>query len=90
MLGWGLASINYGAALWSYTIAQKSPLLLSMLLVLGGGGLRMLVMFCGIIIIMLKKSPWLPPFSTALLGCFVAYLFIEVAVVFKRGLLKQQ
>ena len=58
-----------------------------MLLVFGGGGLRMLLMTCGIFIIMFKKAEWMLPFSSALLICFVAYLIIEVGVIHRRGLL---
>jgi hypothetical protein len=87
LLGWSFASINFAAALWSYSIAQKSQLIPSMLLVFGGGGLRMLLMISGIFVVMLKKAEWMLPFSSALLICFVAYLIIEVGVIHRRGLL---
>lgn len=88
LLAWSLASLNFAAALWSFSVAQNSQLLPSMLLVFGGGGLRMLVMICGTIIVMLKKTEWLTPFATVLLVCFAAYLVIEVGVIHRRGLLR--
>ena len=37
LLGWSLASINFVAALWSFSVAQKSQLLPSMLWCSGVG-----------------------------------------------------
>ena len=89
LLGWSFASLNFAAALFSFSIAQKSQFIPSMLLVFGGGGLRMLLMVSGVFIIMFKKAEWMLPFSSALLICFVAYLIIEVGVIHRRGLLSE-
>ena len=89
LLGWSFASLNFAAALFSFSIAQKSRFIPSMLLVFGGGGLRMLLMVSGVFIIMFKKAEWMLPFTSALLICFVAYLIIEVGVIHRRGLLSE-
>lgn len=89
-LAWGLASINFVAALGSLQAAQQKALVPSMLLVFGGGGLRILVMIGSVVAIMFTKKEWLAPFCLVLLECFIIYLIIEVVVIYKRDLLHQR
>ncbi len=86
---WILATVNFIAALWSLTIAQNTEFTSSILLVFAGTGVRMIIMISSIVIIMLKKADWMLPFCTVLLECFILYLIIEIAVIYKRGLLQQ-
>lgn len=88
LTAWGLAAINFAAALRSLTLAQKVEPVRSMLLVFGGGGIRMLVMISAVIVVMIKKAEWMLPFCIVLLMCFVAFLIVEIVVIHKRGLLQ--
>ena len=90
VLAWGLASINFAAALGSLQVAQRKALVPSMLLVFGGSGLRILVMISSIVAIMFAKKEWMTPFCLVLLECFIIYLIIEVVVIYKRDLLHQR
>lgn len=85
---WGLASLNFAAALWSLTRAQRTEPVRSMLLVFGGGGIRMLLMTSAVIAVMVKKAEWMVPFCIALLTCFIAFLIVEIIIIHKRGLLQ--
>jgi len=86
LTAWGLASLNFAAALWSMTLAQKVAPIPSMLLVFGGGGFRMLLLISSVIAVMLKKAEWFLPFCIALLICFIPFLIVEIAVVYRQGL----
>ena len=90
ILAWMLASTNFVAALGSLKVAQKKALVPSMLLVFGGGALRILVMIGSIIIIMIKKKIWLVPFCVVLLTCFIIYLIIEVMVLYRQGMIQER
>lgn len=90
LLAWTLSSINFIAALWSLTLAQRKALIPSMVLVFGGGGLRMLIMIASIIVIMILKTQWMVPYCLMLLLGFVFYLIIEVAIIHKLGLLQDK
>jgi hypothetical protein len=90
ILAWMLASINFVAALGSLKVAQKKALVPSMLLVFGGGALRILVMISAIIIIMIKKEIWMVPFCIVLLTCFIIYLVIEVTVLYRQGITQER
>jgi len=89
VLAWGLAALNFSAALWSLTLAQRAELVRSMVLVFGGVGIRMLLMIVAVIAVMMKKADWMLPFCIMLLICFVAFLLVEIVVIHKRGLLQQ-
>ena len=88
LTAWGFASMNFAAALWSMTLAQKVELVPSMLLVFGGLGIRMLLMVSAVIVVMIKKAEWMLPFCIVLLICFVAFLIVEIGIIHKRGLLQ--
>jgi hypothetical protein len=90
ILAWVLASINFVAALGSLKVAQKKALVTSMLLVFGGGALRVLVMISSIIIIMINKKIWMVPFCIVLLTCFIIYLTIEVTILFRQGIIQER
>ncbi|MEE8400054.1 MAG: hypothetical protein V3S89_13670 [Desulfobacterales bacterium] len=90
LTAWVLAALNFAAALWSLTLAQKVEPIRSMLLVFGGGGIRMLVMISAVIVVMIKKAEWMQSFCFVLLMCFVAFLIVEIVVIHKRGLLQHQ
>ena len=90
ILAWMLASTNFVAALGSLKVAQKKALIPSMLLVFGGGALRVLVMISAIIIIMIKKEIWMVPFCIVFLTCFIIYLVIEVTVLYQQGIIQER
>ncbi len=86
---WILASVNFVIALWSLTLAQKTEFTSSIMLVFLGGGIRMIIMLSSIIVVMLRKSEWMQPFCIVLIECFILYLIVEIAVIYRRGLLLQ-
>jgi len=86
MLAWLLASLNFVLALWSLKVAQKKAPMQSMLLVFGGGGLRMLVMISFVLAIVLKQKEWTSPFCLMLLAFFLMYLMIEIVIIYRQGL----
>ncbi len=90
VLAWAAASVNHMAAFWSLTLAQKTSFQPSMLLVFGGGGVRLLLLVSAVMAIIVKKAEWMFPFCIVLLVCFVPYLIIEVAVIYRRGLLQNK
>jgi len=87
-LAWGLSSANFITALWSLTLAQRKALIPSMVLVFGGGGLRMLIMVVSIITIMMLRPQWMTLYCLLLLAGYVFYLIIEVVVIHKLGLVQ--
>jgi len=86
MLAWLLASLNFVLALWSLKVAQRKAPMQSLLLVFGGGGLRMLLMICFILAIVLKQIEWTTPFCLMLLAFFLIYLMIEIIIIYRQGL----
>ncbi len=90
ILAWMLASVNFVAALGSLKIAQQKDFLTSMVLVFGVGGLRILMMISSIIVVMIKKEVWMPPFCIVLLACFVIYLIIELTVLYQQGIMQER
>ena len=85
-LGWAMATINSLAAVISSLLGLKKNFKKCMLIILGGGGLRMGLMVVAVILMMQFKNEWLMPFSVSLLGCFVMYLFVEIGVIYKKGI----
>ena len=59
-----------------------------MVLVFGGGGLRMLIMVVSIITIMMLRPQWMTLYCLLLLAGYVFYLIIEVVVIHKLGLVQ--
>lgn len=88
LTAWGVASINFALALWSMTLAQRSEPVYSMLLVFGGGGVRMLLMIGAVIVVAIKRAEWMMPFCIVLLFCFVSFLIIEILIIYRRGLVQ--
>jgi hypothetical protein len=89
LFGWAIASINYGAAITGSLIGLKKGFKKCMIIVLGGSGIRLLIMLIVIIVVMQFKNEWLMPFSISLLSCFVLYLVVEVGLIFKQGLITE-
>jgi len=87
---WALASANFALAMGGMIRAQDAEPTLSMLLVFGGGAVRMLLMVGAIFIVMKTLAEWFVPFCITLLACFVSYLCIEVWEVYRRGLLERR
>jgi len=86
VLGWLVATLNFTVAVILGLSGIKKSFKTCMIMVLGASGVRMLLMVLAIVGIMVYKREWLTAFAVSLLGCFMVYLFIEVALLYKKGL----
>jgi hypothetical protein len=85
-MGWLVATLNFAAAVFLFLKARKEEFKKSMVLVFGGSGCRMLIMVLIIGLIMKIVPGMVVPFAVSLLGCFVVYLVLEVALVYLLGI----
>ena len=84
--GWFLASINFYFAVFFSLKGLRNSFNRSMWIIFGTTGIRMVVMLAAIPLVMLLNKDLIIPFSVSLLGSFVLYIIIEIAIIFKYGL----